>query len=155
MFGEVLYCKSSIIAALMTLIFSTSAHAQAPRSVQNLTKSAAITKVEEAKREEVTCLALAIYFEARGESARGQINRTRSKKYPSTACGVLFQKGQFSFIRRGSHPTPKTSALWDNAITMAASIMQGSVSDVSNGALSFCQRRLRKSGFVIGNHVFY
>src|SRR5262245_23764893 len=47
------------------------------------------------------CLAEAIYFEARGEPAVGQmavglviINRTKSAHYPHTICGVVNQNAQ-------------------------------------------------------------
>ncbi len=64
---------------------------------------------------ESRCLAEAIYYEARGESAAGQlavaevvINRVRSGKYPATICGVVYQGShrttgcQFSFTCDGS-----------------------------------------------------
>jgi spore germination cell wall hydrolase CwlJ-like protein len=62
---------------------------------------------ERAKHEK--CLADAIYFEARGEPARGQIavaqvvmNRVFSRYYPNSVCGVVYQNSnrracQFSF----------------------------------------------------------
>ena len=46
----------------------------------------------------VACMALAIYFEARGEPAIGQIavghvilNRTLDKRFPENVCEVVFQ----------------------------------------------------------------
>jgi len=63
-----------------------------------------------APASERACLARAVYYEARGEAMDGQIavaqvvlNRVRSKKWPSTICGVVHQgiergeKCQFSF----------------------------------------------------------
>ena len=48
--------------------------------------------------ETAGCLALAIYHEARGEAEIGQIavaqvilNRAKSRKYPATVCGVVYQ----------------------------------------------------------------
>ncbi|MCH8466299.1 MAG: cell wall hydrolase [Roseinatronobacter sp.] len=48
--------------------------------------------------EEESCLATAIYHEARGESIRGQfavaeviLNRVDSRKFPSSICGVVYQ----------------------------------------------------------------
>lgn len=59
---------------------------------------------------EATCLATALYHEARGETRPGQmavarviLNRMRSKAYPDTICGVVYQgaekplRCQFSF----------------------------------------------------------
>lgn len=63
---------------------------------------------------EQTCLATAIYFEARGESEKGQaavaqvvLNRVRNPAYPKTICGVVYQnqdwfgRCQFSFACDG------------------------------------------------------
>jgi spore germination cell wall hydrolase CwlJ-like protein len=57
---------------------------------------------------EVSCLATAVYFEARGESLEGQLavaevvmNRAGSGRYPSSWCAVVKQPAQFSFVRSG------------------------------------------------------
>jgi spore germination cell wall hydrolase CwlJ-like protein len=155
-----LYFKQCLFFIAL-LLFSTPAFAATPTWVAKLSQHEAIQQAEAKDREEVTCLALAIYFEARGESQKGQqavgnviINRTKNSRYPNTMCGVVFQKGQFTFIKKGRAALPKTPRMWDSAIAMAHTVIGGG-SDVSNGALSFCQRRLRRSGFTIGNHVFY
>lgn len=56
--------------------------------------------------QKVKCLGEAVYREARGESYRGQLavaqtvlNRVRSPQFPNTVCGVVFQKGQFSWTK--------------------------------------------------------
>ncbi|WP_062113482.1 cell wall hydrolase [Aureimonas sp. AU40] len=64
--------------------------------------------------EQQTCLAKAIYFEARGETEQGQgavaqvvLNRVRNPAYPKTICGVVYQnqdwfgRCQFSFACDG------------------------------------------------------
>ena len=60
---------------------------------------------------EATCLATAVYFESMGEPLEGQlavaqvvINRARSGRYPTSLCGVVKQKAQFSFVRAGRFP---------------------------------------------------
>ena len=60
---------------------------------------------------EATCLATAVYFESMGEPLEGQlavaqvvINRARSGRYPTSWCGVVKQKAQFSFVRAGRFP---------------------------------------------------
>jgi spore germination cell wall hydrolase CwlJ-like protein len=82
---------------------------------------------------EKTCLAQAIYHEARGESREGQlavanviINRAFSKKYPSTICGVVFQnadkgryKCQFTFACDGRSDTGTERAAWNRSVKMA------------------------------------
>jgi spore germination cell wall hydrolase CwlJ-like protein len=53
----------------------------------------------------VTCLAAAIYFEARGEELGHQLmvaatvmNRVDSRRFPNDVCSVVKQKWQFSFL---------------------------------------------------------
>ena len=65
---------------------------------------------------ELECLATGIYFESKGEPLTGQLavgqviaNRAQSGRFPSTYCGVLLQRGQFSFVRGGSLPSAPTS----------------------------------------------
>lgn len=60
---------------------------------------------------EATCLATAVYFESMGEPLEGQLavaqvvmNRARSGRYPTSLCGVVKQKAQFSFVRGGRFP---------------------------------------------------
>jgi len=61
--------------------------------------------------EEGKCLATAVYFESMGEPLEGQlavanvvINRAKSGQYPTSWCGVVKQKAQFSFVRAGRFP---------------------------------------------------
>jgi hypothetical protein len=81
---------------------------------------------------ERACLALAIYHEARGEVRSGQIavarvviNRSRSRAYPSTVCGVVFQNAhmlnrcQFSFACDRLSDFPSDHASWKNSIRVA------------------------------------
>ncbi|MBJ3785974.1 cell wall hydrolase [Devosia sediminis] len=82
------------------------------------------------------CLAQAIYHEARGESATGQmavaniiVNRARSNKFPSTLCGVIYQnadKGryrcQFTFACDGRDDTPGERRAWINSQDLAREV---------------------------------
>jgi N-acetylmuramoyl-L-alanine amidase len=54
---------------------------------------------------QATCLAHAVYFEARGETRLGQLavafvvmNRLYSPAYPKTICDVILDKGQFPWV---------------------------------------------------------
>ena len=66
---------------------------------------AAIT-MQPATKYELQCLAETVYQEARGESFRGRlavaqvvINRVNNPRWPHTICGVVFQRGQFSWTK--------------------------------------------------------
>ncbi|WP_205481166.1 cell wall hydrolase [Sphingomonas arenae] len=77
--------------------------------------------------EELNCVAVAIYHEARGEPFPGQLavaevimNRARSGRYPTTLCGVVKQPWQFSFVRGGRFPAVNaSSASWSYAQAIA------------------------------------
>ncbi|MCS6760021.1 MAG: cell wall hydrolase, partial [Candidatus Devosia euplotis] len=85
-------------------------------------------RIEQADAER-NCLAQAIYHEARGESATGQlavanviVNRARSSKFPSTLCGVVYQnaeKGyhrcQFTFACDGRTDAPGERSAWNRS----------------------------------------
>jgi spore germination cell wall hydrolase CwlJ-like protein len=77
--------------------------------------------------EQATCLATAVYFESMGEPLQGQlavanvvINRANSGRYPSSWCGVVKQKAQFSFVRNGRFPpVDNDCAAWRRAQAIA------------------------------------
>lgn len=58
----------------------------------------AFYSIQERHDKELSCLAEAIYFEARGESFQGQLaiaqvilNRVKNKRFPKTICGVVHE----------------------------------------------------------------
>ena len=73
------------------------------------------------------CLAGAVYFESKGEPLRGQLsvaevilNRARSGRFPASVCGVVKQRGQFSFVRGGRIPAiARASLAWKRAVAIA------------------------------------
>ena len=127
------------------------------------------------------CLAQAIYHEARGESATGQmavaniiVNRARSSKFPSTLCGVIYQnadKGryrcQFTFACDGRDDTPGERRAWatsqDLARTVYAEFAQGEDIGVLPGtALYYHTTAVRPSWAntfsrvaTVDSHIFY
>lgn len=77
--------------------------------------------------DDMMCLAQAIYFESRGEPLSGQlavgrviVNRAAADSFPDDYCGVVKQRGQFSFVRNGHIPKANTaSRAWDRAVAVA------------------------------------
>lgn len=77
--------------------------------------------------EQMRCLAGAVYFESRGEPLAGQlavaqviINRAEDRRWPGSYCGVVYQRSQFSFVRRGRMPRINTaSSAWNRAKAVA------------------------------------
>lgn len=117
---------------------------------------------------EMECLAVGIYFEAKSESLDGQLavgqviaNRAESGRFPSSYCGVLFQRGQFSFVRGKSYPSvARSSRQWLNAVAVAKIVDQELHASPVPNALFFHARyvspgwRMKRVGSV-GNHIFY
>ncbi len=118
---------------------------------------------------ELECLAVGIYFESKSEPLAGQLavghviaNRANSgRRFPSSYCGVLFQRGQFSFVRGGSYPAvARSSRQWQTAVAIARIVDQELHDSAVPGALFFHAKRvaprwrLTRLGSV-GNHVFY
>lgn len=118
--------------------------------------------------EATRCLASAIYFEAKGEPADGQlavaeviINRAKSGRFPDDVCSVVKQRGQFSFVRGGEIPTidPDRSS-YRKALAVAKVAMSKAWESSAPHALYFHARTEPMGGRVIrvasiGNHVFY
>jgi spore germination cell wall hydrolase CwlJ-like protein len=72
------------------------------------------------------CLALNIYHEARSEDIASQIavaevtlNRVASQDYPNTVCGVVKQKGQFSWYWDEKSDTPYEKKAFNGSIDIA------------------------------------
>jgi len=87
---------------------------------------------------DLDCLTDAVYFEARGETKRGQqavatvvINRVKNPNFPKTVCGVVFQRAsggcQFSFACDGSMRHGRDADAWAEARRVAARALSGYV----------------------------
>jgi spore germination cell wall hydrolase CwlJ-like protein len=85
---------------------------------------------------ELKCLATAIYFEARGESEKGQIavaqvvlNRLKNPAYPNTICGVVYQnknkrnRCQFSFACDGITDRISDKRSWATSQALARRVL--------------------------------
>lgn len=117
---------------------------------------------------ELECLAGAIYFEAKSESLSGQLavghviaNRASSGRFPSSYCGVVYQRSQFSFVRGRSMPhIPRASRDWEEAVAIARIVDQQLHPSPVGKALFFHARRVSPRWRLtrvatLGNHVFY
>ena len=118
--------------------------------------------------EAVRCLAGAIYFEAKGEPLSGQlavadviINRTKSGRFPGEICGVVKQRGQFSFVRGGSIPAVDSGrAGYRTAVAVAKVALRAAWGSPASDALFFHARQVAPGWGLtkvaaIGNHIFY
>lgn len=116
-----------------------------PEPVASLAALVERTPVPDSLSDELNCLAGAVYFEAKGESLAGQlavarviVARTRSGRFPSSYCGVVYQPSQFSFVRGGTMPgINRASRAWANAARIARIAHEGSWKSPAEGALYF------------------
>ena len=144
-------------------------------SAPALPKGASLAQLVAAHRSsavasrELECLAGAIYFESKGEPLPGQVavgqviaNRAKSGRFPSSYCGVVFQRSQFSFVRgRALPPIPRSSMNWKTAVAVAQ-IVDGQLHEaVAPKALFFHARHVSPNWkrmsrvATVGNNVFY
>ena len=140
-----------------------------PARGKSLAESVALLRASDPGSRELECLAAGVYFESKGEPLAGQLavgqviaNRANSRgRFPSTYCGVLLQRGQFSFIRGGRWPAVnRSNPQWRTAVAIARIVDRDlHDSSVSNALFFHAKRvsprwRLTRVGSV-GNHVFY
>ena len=126
--------------------------------------------------EEISCLALNIYFEARGEPDLGKVavahvvlNRVVDKRFPTTVCDVVRQGGerklhrcQFSWWCDGRSDKPRNARSWQEVQTVAHQVYWGFEPDPTAGALWYHADSVSPSwgkvfnrGPKIGQHIFY
>lgn len=143
----------------------------APAAAEKLASLGALVDdyaASEVSDEELECLAEAVYFESRGEPLEGQLavaevvlNRSTSGRFPSSICGVVKEKNQFSFVRGGVIPTAPRNADWRRAVAIARIAMEDIADSAGSRALFFHARYVRPGwrGVTrvasVGNHIFY
>jgi N-acetylmuramoyl-L-alanine amidase len=124
--------------------------------------------------EELRCLALALYFEARSEGPDGMhavgsvvLNRIEHEEFPSTPCEVVKQGGetppcQFSWWCDGKSDVPRDAEQWEIALAVAAALLEDRGEDPTHGALFFHSASIsapwrveRTWTATIHGHVYY
>lgn len=146
--------------------------AQAPTTIKphgDLSEMVAELRSPDAGSHELDCLATGVYFESKSEPLAGQLavgkviaNRAASGgRFPATYCGVLFQRGQFSFVHGHSLPSVShSSRQWQTAVAIAKIVDQGLEQSEAGNALFFHARYVAPAWHAkrvasIGNHIFY
>lgn len=133
-------------------------------------------KVISTSRTSLTCLTTALYHEVRGESRAGQLAvaevisaRRRSRSYPNTFCGVIYQNAtrrnacQFSFACDGKTDLPRDLKTWKRMKQLAGDFLAGRASaprvrgatHYHTKAVSPKWRWSMKRLGSIGAHIFY
>ncbi|MDN5787299.1 cell wall hydrolase [Pseudorhodobacter sp.] len=125
--------------------------------------------------DQFTCLAKALYFEARGETVKGQfavaeviLNRVDSRRYPNSVCGVVNQGSgrrnacQFSYTCDGRADRINEKGAYARVAKIARVMLDGAPRDLTRGATHFHTTNIRPSWArrfantaKIGRHLFY
>lgn len=131
---------------------------------------------ENSGSREIECLALTIYFEARGEPDEGKLavghvvmNRASHPRFPKEVCEVVRQGGQktryrcqFTWWCDGRSDTPTNARVWSRIKSLASRVYRRSIPDPTAGALWYhtvdvspVWRHRLVEGPRIGHHIFY
>jgi N-acetylmuramoyl-L-alanine amidase len=130
-------------------------------------------------KEELVCLALNDYWEARSETMAGRIavarvvlNRAMDSRFPSNLCDVVKQskvqgvahRCQFSWYCDAKNDVPYEADQWRTSLKIAIAVLQvdSSIPDPTGGALWYHADFTRptwaaeyETTTIIGTHVFY
>ena len=121
------------------------------------------------------CLTQALYFEARGESVRGQfavaeviLNRVDSASFPDSVCGVINQGTgrkfacQFTYTCDGHKEVVSEPAAWRSVGKVAHAMLAGGPRGLTSGATHYHTKAVRPRWArqfartaTIGVHHFY
>ncbi|HWL58683.1 MAG TPA: cell wall hydrolase [Paracoccus sp. (in: a-proteobacteria)] len=116
-------------------------------------------------QNDLQCLSEALYYEARGEGAQGQravaeviLNRVDHPRFPKTVCGVVNQRGQFTYKKARI----RERGAFVRAQKIAQAALLGAPRNLTKGATYFHTGGVRPSWSRkferttrIGSHYFY
>ncbi|TDL91329.1 cell wall hydrolase [Meridianimarinicoccus aquatilis] len=155
------------------------APAVAPGTISEVTYSrqwlAGLTLPADVKNESLQCLSEALYFEARGESVKGQfavaeviLNRVASSRYPDTVCGVIHQgtgrkyQCQFTYTCDGHPEHIREAGAFEQVRKVAYVSLAGVADPLTDGATHYHTKHVNPSWArkfpktaSIGVHRFY
>ena len=121
------------------------------------------------------CLAEALYFEARGETVKGQfavaeviLNRVGSERFPDSICGVINQgtgkqyQCQFTYTCDGNSDAIRERAAFEQVGKVARATLDGTNYNLTGGATHYHTTAVKprwsdvyQRTAQIGVHVFY
>ena len=160
------YVLVSLAAFIFTAIYFVNNPNVETRVVEYHTetiKEIEVVPVNMIDYDELECMALNIYHEARGERIEGQVavsqvvlNRKKSNFFPNTVCGVIKQakisrwylenhnrevpvrnQCQFSWYCDGKSDNPRDMRAWGHSLTIASQVMRGEHPDLTQGAMFY------------------
>ncbi|MGB0660372.1 MAG: cell wall hydrolase [Mangrovicoccus sp.] len=148
---------------------------EAPKSSVEYTRDWVNSQPKPEETAQWRCLSEALYFEARGESIKGQfavaeviMNRVASPRYPNSVCGVINQGTgrkfacQFTYTCDGRAEVIHEPRAWGRVGRIADAVLSGADTNLTSGATHYHTTAVRPSWArkfprtaSIGVHHFY
>lgn len=173
---RILVSALAVVLAMVSAVFGAAMTYRPEPPAVVVTNTVALPNVQEMMLREHRCLSEALYYEARGEGARGEkavaevvFHRMGSGNYGDSICAVVYEGSdrkvcQFSFTCNGDLNRPREATAWNEAEQLAAQILTGEVrlNNSTGGAINYhaisvkpywaptLERTAR-----IGKHIFY
>jgi N-acetylmuramoyl-L-alanine amidase len=152
------------VALVLSVVVGALAIAAAAAFTQRDAQAAAARDFD---TRSIECLALNVYYEARGESLAGQyavaevtMNRKSALGFPKTLCEVVYQAGAFSWT--GEKVDQPAGFEWQRAVKVAEDTYYRRRAPGLQGALYYhatytrpAWAKERERVARIGRHVFY
>ena len=152
--------KLAAIAVSLSLALPLAAQADPAKGPET------VTQTRYGGADSLHCLTEALYFEARGEGSQGQravaeviLNRVDHPRFPKTVCGVVNQRGQFTYNKNARIREKGTFA---RVQKVAIAALSGAPRTLTDGATYFHTRAVKPSWSRrferttrIGSHIFY
>ena len=128
------------------------------------------------RQSDQSALACNLYFEARSRQegvaglygvAFNTLNRVKSSRFPDSVSGVVYQKGQYSWVNDGKSDRVYNNTSWRRCLTVAKAVLlilneDYQFYDTTKGALFYHSVKITpywadKSHMtvIINNHIFY
>lgn len=161
------------VIVLLSLVFWQIPVNESNASVYNTRDTAFLSVIDTTMHTAYTsddfmCMAKNIYYEARGESYLGKlavaqvtINRMHHPMFPKKTCSVVYQPGQFSWVRNTYRINTPYGDSWLESMCVAKQALSGRRINGMESALYFHSIGAKpnwrnvKPIAKIGNHVFY
>jgi spore germination cell wall hydrolase CwlJ-like protein len=140
---------------------------QMSRSAPEAAPASPATRASASQRD-LSCLAEAVYFEARGTGLTGEsavahvvVNRAKAPAFPNSICGVVGDGCQFSYRCDGRSDALAEAGSRARAFKVAETVLSGAP-DITEGALFFHAASAAPGWFktrprigTFGGNVFY
>jgi len=160
----------SILNNVIALAFAGICLVQNPALAVEFDNTVGFDFSVESSGQELGCLAMNIYHEGRGESAKGRaaiasvtMNRVRSERYPDTVCEVVWQRKQFSWTHIAArHHVITDHRAWNQALVVAKLFLDGALESLVGKATHYHSVDVQPNWLdeskliaLVGDHYFY